>query len=69
MPAYDTGAHTEFYHRYHIVWARKYPCKILEGDLRRRIREIVRQVCAKFGVTIIKGVRKGGSGHTAWIVG
>jgi putative transposase len=54
MTAYDTGAHTVFYHRYHIVWATKYRYK--EGDLRRRIRDIIRQVCAELGVTIIKGV-------------
>ena len=56
MTAYDTGAHTVFYHRYHIVWATKYRYKVLEGDLQRRIREIIRQVCRELGVTIIEGV-------------
>ena len=27
--AYDTGAHTVFYHRYHIVWITKYRYKVL----------------------------------------
>jgi len=56
MTAYDTGAHTVFYHRYHIVWATKYRYKVLEGDLRLRIRDIIRQVCRELGVTIIEGV-------------
>ena len=55
MP-YDTGSHTVFYHRYHIVWITKYRFKVLTGDLRLRIRDIIRQVCAELGVTIVKGV-------------
>ncbi len=54
--AYDTGAHTVFYHRYHIVWITKYRFKVLTGEMRLRIREIIRQVCAELGVTIVKGV-------------
>ncbi len=54
--SYDTGAHTVFYHRYHIVWITKYRFKVLTGELRLRIREIIRQVCAELGVTIVKGV-------------
>lgn len=56
MTAYDTGAHTVFYHRYHVVWATKYRYKVLEGDLRKRVRTIIRQVCAELEVTIVKGV-------------
>jgi putative transposase len=56
MAVYDTGAHTVFYHRYHIVWITKYRYKVLEGAVRERIREIIRQVCAELGVTIVKGV-------------
>jgi putative transposase len=48
--------HGVFYHRYHIVWSTKYRFKVLTGDLRLRIREIIRQVCAENGVEIIKGV-------------
>ncbi len=53
---YDTGKHCVFYHRYHIVWSTKYRFKVLKGDLRLRIREIIRQVCSENGVEIIKGV-------------
>ncbi len=51
-----TGAHTVFYHRYHIVWITKYRYAVLEGAVRARIREIIRQVCDELGVTIVKGV-------------
>ena len=56
MAVYDTGAHTVFYHRYHVVWITEYRYKVLEGVVRERIREIIRQVCAELGVAIVKGV-------------
>ena len=53
---YDTGKHTVFYHRYHIVWITKYRYRVLRGELRERVRDIIRQVCAELGVTIHKGI-------------
>jgi putative transposase len=50
------GCHTVFNHRYHIVWATKYRYAVLRGEIRERAREIIRQVCAELGVTIVKGV-------------
>ena len=54
--SYSTGSHTVFHHRYHIVWITKYRYKVLEGALRERIREIIRQVCKELKVTIVSGV-------------
>ena len=54
--AYDRGSHTVFHHRYHIVWITKYRYRVLRGELRERVRAIIRQVCAELGVTIVKGV-------------
>ncbi|MFV0411505.1 MAG: IS200/IS605 family transposase, partial [Paracoccus sp. (in: a-proteobacteria)] len=54
--AYSTGSQTRFYHRYHVVWATKYRHKVLQGAMRERIREIIRQACAEMGVHIVKGV-------------
>lgn len=45
--AYRTGSHTVFHHRYHLVWAPKYRFKVLIGDVRIRVRDIIRQVCAE----------------------
>ena len=52
---YSSGAHTRFYHRFHIVWATKYRYKVLQGTMRERLREIIRQTCAEMGVHIVKG--------------
>jgi putative transposase len=53
---YDKGCHTVFYHRHHIVWATKYRYAVLRGEIRERVRQIIRQVCAELGVTIVRGV-------------
>jgi putative transposase len=53
--AYRSGCHTTFHHRYHLVWAPKYRYKVLIGDVRLRVREIIRQVCEEMGVTIVNG--------------
>lgn len=53
---YTSGSHTLFHHRYHIVWTPKYRFKVLRGEVRLRVREIIKQVCAELGVTIISGV-------------
>jgi putative transposase len=53
---HSTGSHTKFHHRYHIVWSPKYRYKVLHGDVRLRVREIIRQVCGEMGVTIVNGV-------------
>ena len=52
---YSSGSHTLFHHRYHLVWAPKYRYKVLIGDVRLRVREIIRQVCSEMGVTIVSG--------------
>ena len=53
---YRSGSHTKFHHRYHLVWSPKYRYKVLNGAVRIRVRDIIRQVCAELDVTIIKGV-------------
>lgn len=53
---HSTGSHTKFHHRYHIVWSPKYRYKVLYGDVRLGVREIIRQVCGEMGVTIVNGV-------------
>ena len=53
---YSTGSHSVYYHRYHVVWSTKYRYDVLRGELRLRIREIIRQVCHELNVEIIKGV-------------
>ena len=52
---YKSGCHTTFHHRYHLVWAPKYRFKVLHGEVRLRVREIIKQVCDEMGVTIVNG--------------
>ena len=54
--AYHTGSHTKFYHRFHVVWVTKYRYDVLRGEMRERLREIIRQTCAELDVQIVKGV-------------
>ena len=60
--SYDKSSHTVFHHRYHIVWI-KYRFKVLKGELRERVREIIRQVCRELGATIICGVLSSDHAH------
>ena len=53
---YDKGKHCVFYHRYHLVWSTKYRYKVLLGNVRLRVRDIIRQVCSENDVDIIHGV-------------
>ena len=53
---YSTGSHAKFYHRFHVVWITKYRYKVMRGEMRERIREIIIQTCQELGVHIEKGV-------------
>jgi len=56
MSDYSKTSHTVFHHRFHIVWITKYRKRILTGDLRLRIREIIAQVAEGMQIRIINGV-------------
>jgi putative transposase len=53
---YSTGSHTIFHCRYYIVLVPKYRFKVLYCEVRLRVREIIKQVCAEMGVTILHGL-------------
>ena len=53
---YSHGQHTVYHHRYHIVWITKYRYRVLQGNLRLRVREIIAQVAEEKGIKIINGV-------------
>ena len=52
---YTTGCRTIFHHRYHIVGVPKYRYKVLQGEIRERIRTIILQICSEL-LEIISGV-------------
>lgn len=55
MENYRKGAHTVFDCKYHIVWVTKYRYTVLTGEIGLRLRELVRQICLKNRVQILKG--------------
>ena len=40
----------------HIVWVTKYRYKVLKGDVQKRCRDLIRQICESEDVQILKGV-------------
>jgi len=40
----------------HIVWSTKYRYKVLKGDIQKKCRDLLIQVCDAEGVKILKGV-------------
>ncbi len=55
MEAYRVSAHTRFDIKYHVVWTTKYRKPVLRGDVARRLRELVREVCRSNEVEILQG--------------
>ena len=56
MTQYSKTSHTVFHHRYHIVWITKYRFKVLQGNLRMKVREIIAQTADESGIKIVNGV-------------
>ena len=53
---YRTGSHTKYKLEYHFVWVTKYRYPVLKGEIAIRLRELIRQVCYRFEIEIIRGV-------------
>ena len=56
MTQYSKTSHTVFHHRYHIVWITKYRFKVLQGNLRMKVREIIAQTADESGIKSVNGV-------------
>ena len=50
------GSHTTTRLTCHIVWVTKYRYHVLKGDIKKRCRELVIQICDVEEVEILKGV-------------
>ena len=55
MEHYRTGSHTRYDLKIHLVWVTKYRKKVLYGEVAKRIRELIREVCFSEDVEILKG--------------
>ncbi len=56
MSKQRTNGHTVSRLTIHIVWSTKYRYKVLEGDIQKRCRKLLIQICDSEDVTILKGV-------------
>ena len=56
MERQRTSSHTVSDLTVHIVWSTKYRYKVLQGDIQKRCREILRQICGSEDIIILKGV-------------
>ena len=52
---YRHGSHSVTRLTVHIVWVTKYRYKVLEGDIQKRCRELIMQVCDAEDVKILRG--------------
>ena len=55
MENYRKTSHSVYDLKYHIVWITKYRKAIMVGKIAKRCQEIIRQVCSRNDVEIIKG--------------
>jgi putative transposase len=56
MSDYRYGGHTVSRLTVHLVWVAKYRYKVLTGDIQKRCRELLIQVCDTEDVRILSGV-------------
>ena len=56
MKNYLKTRHTVYHHRYHIVWITKYRYKVLNHEIKKRVRDIVAGVAEEMGINIENGV-------------
>ena len=55
MAYYRKGSHTKYDIKIHLVFVTKYRKAILKGDVARRVRQLIREICLANEVQIIKG--------------
>ncbi|MBK7098343.1 MAG: IS200/IS605 family transposase [Sphingobacteriales bacterium] len=55
MQNYRKISHTTYDCKYYIVWIKKYRKKVLQGFVAERVRELIRGICKKHDVEILKG--------------
>ena len=63
MGGYRKGPHTCYELHYHFVFITKYRKRVLKGDVAKRVRELIREICAAEDVVIVKGHVSGDHVH------
>jgi len=55
MEHYRKSSHTVYDIKYHLVWITKYRKPVLQGEIAKRVRDLIREICRTNDVEIIKG--------------
>ena len=55
MEHYRKSSHTTYDLKYHLVWITKYRKHVLSGEVAKRARELIREICRARDVEILKG--------------
>ena len=55
MEHYRKSSHTTYDLKYHLVWITKYRKRVLGGEVAKRARELIREICRSKEVEMIKG--------------
>ena len=55
MEHYRKTSHSIYDLKVHLVWIIKYRKPVLTGELAKRVRELIRQICTEMDVEIIRG--------------
>ena len=55
MENYRTSSHSRYDIKYHFVWVTKYRKPILTGEVGKRLRDLVREVCRTHEIEILQG--------------
>ncbi len=55
MEGYRKSSHTTYLLHYHFVFITKYRKPMLRGDVAKRLRELVREICSTHQIGILKG--------------
>ena len=55
MEKYRKSSHTVYDLKYHIVWITKYRKPVLSGEVSKRVRDLIREICKSMDVEIVKG--------------
>ncbi len=53
VPDIKRGAHTVWSLNYHFVFVPKYRKNVLKGEVKRRLEELIREQCEKYGFEVI----------------
>jgi len=52
---YRKSSHAVYDIKYHFVWIPKYRFSILEGEIKKRIEEIISQICESMEILMVEG--------------